>query len=109
MSKCDAYGLAPELEHRPPPRVLGGGGHVVGHDVEHQPQARAVRRLDEDVEGLGPSQLVAQSVRVDDVITVGAARHRLEAGRQVEMAHAEIAQIGHERGRVPKTELGPQL
>ena len=52
--------VAAELEHRPPPRVLRGGGHVVGNDVEHDPEPSAVRHLDELVEGVRTAELVAQ-------------------------------------------------
>ena len=49
------------------------GGHVVGHDVEHDPQARGVRGGHQLPERRLAAEVGRQPGRVDDVVTVGGA------------------------------------
>ena len=71
-----------------PPAVLVTGPHVVGDDVEDDPEARARQ--------LAQPRLAAQRLRdprrVDDVVAVRRARARLQRRRQVEVADPQRPQ-----------------
>src|SRR5262249_30762887 len=46
--------------------------------------------------------------RVDHVVAVGGAGSRLKRGRQIDVRHAQIAQIRHELARLPEAESPPE-
>src|SRR5205814_9825318 len=50
-----------------------------------------------------------QGVVIDHVVAVGRARHRRERRREVQIGHAQIVQIGHDRGGLAEAELGSEL
>ena len=78
-----------------PPAVLVGDAHVVGHDVEDDPQALG------GAARAGPPRRRARRTRgwVDDVVAVRRAGARLQRRRQVQVRDPEVAQVGHERAR----------
>ena len=86
------------------------GGHVVRDDVQDHTQAGLVGGLAHGAElGLAP-ELLRDPGRVDDVVAVRRARPRLERGREVEMRHAELAEIGQrELARRTEAELLGEL
>ena len=61
------------------------------------------------LERIFAAELGIESVVVDHVIAVGAARSRLEEGRGVEMTDAQRLEIRHERGGGVETEARGQL
>ena len=75
-----------------PERVLVGGRHVVGDDVQQHVQARAGQLA----EGRLAAEVRGDPARVDDVVAVGRAAPGLERGGEVEVAHAELAQVRHQ-------------
>src|SRR5690554_468402 len=85
-----------ELKHVPPPGVGGGNRHVVGHDVQHQPQTMLLQCLRQAAEARGSSQLRLQFLMVRHVVTVRGAWSRPEDGRGVEMTDTQISQIGNQ-------------
>ena len=66
-------GVGPFGEHRPQRAVVPDRrrhGHVVGHDVEHEPEAGRVRDLGQVLQGGHPAELGSHLVVVDDVVPV---------------------------------------
>src|SRR5262249_59318246 len=61
------------------------------------------------VVALRPAQLDVDRGGVDQVVAMGAARHRLEHRRAVEMAHPQAGEIGDHRRRGGEAEAGMQL
>ena len=109
MSKWNAYGLSRPSSSTDHHHALSAGGHVVGNDVEHDPEPFVVRDLDEFVERRLTPELLAKPIRIDNVVTVRAALRRFEARREVQVAHAKVAQVGHDRRGVAEAEVRPQL
>jgi hypothetical protein len=84
-------------------------GHVVGDDVEHDPQPRLAHRGDQRFELLPAAELLRDAARVDDVVAVRGARARLERRRQVQVADAEVAQVGDQLARLREAHAGAEL
>ena len=99
-----------EAQHVPPPRVgRGRGRHVVGHDVDDQPEVMLVERRHEAGPALVTAELVADLGRVDHVVAVLAAGRRLEDRGAVDVADAQLGQVGHDGGGGVEPELGAEL
>ncbi len=82
-----------------PPAVLLAGAHVVGHDVEHDPQTPGGERA----QALLTAQRVRHARGIHDVVAVRRAAARLQRGRQVQVRDPQVAQVGDEladRGEV---------
>ncbi len=81
------------------------GRHVVRDDVEDhaEPGLRELPEL------LLAAQLLGDPARVGHVVAVRGARPRLKAGRQVEVADAELREVGHEGARGGEVELRAEL
>ena len=92
-----------------PERVGVVSGHVVGHEIEHDPQPRGVRGRGQLPEGLLAAEIRRDPRRVHDVVAVGRAGPRLQRGGQVEVTDAEIAQIGDALARGREAEVGGEL
>ncbi len=88
-----------------PPAVLVACAHVVGDDVEDDRQP-GVRQL---AQPLLAAERLRDARRVDDVVAVRRARARGERRRQVQVADAEVAQVGHERAHVVEAQVRAQL
>ncbi len=87
------------FQHVEPPAVVGAHhAHVVGHDVEDLPHAMRVQRCDEVLVIFRRADLGIERGMVDDVVAVAAARPRLEIGRGIDVADAEVSEVGHEVG-----------
>ena len=86
-------------------RWPAGDGHVVGDDVEDlaEPVLGPARCGHARVAVLAAELLVEARV-VDDVVAVRAARRRLQVGRAVEVAHAEVGEVRRQRCRVVEGE-----
>ncbi len=98
------------LEHVLPPRVVGGEhAHVVGHEVHHLRHAVARKLGHEGVEVLAGADLRVEGLVVDDVVAVLAAGARAQVRRAVDVAHAEIGEVGYEARHVAEGELTVQL
>ena len=110
-----AAGLGVDVEELPPAlgvgpvRVRVVGRHVVGHDVEHDPEPGLARRGRERAEPLLAAERVRQPRRVGHVVAVRGARARLEGRREVEVRDAEVAQVGHERAGLLEAQALPEL
>ena len=77
--------LAP-FQHVEPPGVVGADRHVVGHEIEDQPEAGVLQRGAQPREAFLAAELRIERVVIDDVVAVRAAGARLEERRGVEMA-----------------------
>jgi hypothetical protein len=101
-----AAGALVDVEEAVPQRRVGPvavrvvGRHVVGHDVEDQPDADAARGGGQRVELALAAELVRELAGIDDVVAVRGARPRLERRRQVQVADAEIAQVRQQLARL---------
>src|SRR5581483_766037 len=66
--------VLPVLEHVPPPAVAAvGDAHVVGHDVEDEPEPGVARGGGELLEADAAAELLADAGGVDEVVAVLAA------------------------------------
>ncbi|MPM93541.1 hypothetical protein SDC9_140680 [bioreactor metagenome] len=104
-------GVPALLEHAPPARVLGGLGdpQVIGDDVDDDPDAGRVGRLDEFGPGLFAAPLVVDPGRVDAVVAVLGAGRRGEHRGEVERAHPQVTQVAHHRGGIAQGVLPGDL
>src|ERR1700761_6717596 len=75
-------------EHIVPPRVVSRRGHVIRNDIEQDLEIARADALDEAHPGALASQIVADVARIRDVVTMRAARHGLQARREIQMADA---------------------
>ena len=80
-----------------------------GHDVEHDAEAELPRRRAQRAKRLLAAEVVRDPCRVDDVVAVGRATLRLHDRRQVQVRHAEVGQVRHERGRTGEVEVRAEL
>src|SRR5947209_3688823 len=67
-------GLAIFQDIQPPGIVTAHNAHVVGNDIQNLPHAMLVERVDELIELLRSPNFRIQTVVVDDVVSVSAAR-----------------------------------
>ena len=88
-----------------PERVGVVRGHVVRHDVEHDRHPGRGQRAEPVLAAEG----LADAARIDDVVAVRRALARLPDGREVQMRHAELAQVRHELAHPREPQLRPQL
>ena len=82
---------------------------MVGHDVEHEAQAVPAQRLGQRAERRLAAQLGVELVGVGDIVAVGRALPRAERGREIEVADAELGEIGHQRLGLLEGHAGAQL
>src|SRR3546814_13486715 len=66
-------------------------------------------RVDEATEAGGPAEVLAQLPVVDDVVSVGAAGHRLQDRRAVEVADPQRRQVGGQGRGIVEAEVRVQL
>ena len=91
------------LQHVGPPGVLARRcAHVVGHDIEDLAHRAAVQGGDQRPVVVLVAQLRVQLRVIDDGIAVRASRAGLQIGRSIEVADAQLIEIGHDRGGSPK-------
>jgi hypothetical protein len=76
------------------------GRHVVGHHVEDQAQPVALGGGGQRVELALAAELLGEARGIDDVVAVRGPGARLEGRRQVQMAHAEVAQVRQQLARL---------
>ena len=99
--------LAAVAQQRPPRGVLRlrlADGHVVRHDVEHDPEAVLAAGRDHRVEVGLRAELGVEPAVVDDVVAVRRAGRGLQVRRAVQVRHAEVGQVRHDRRRVGEAE-----
>jgi len=100
----------PVLEHVHPPGVVGAHHpHVVGDHVENLAHAVRLQRCAEALEALRAAEVRIERVVVDDVVAVRAVGAGAQAGRAVNVAHAEHGEVGHELRGVREREVGIEL
>ena len=92
-----------------PEAVALVGGHVVGDDVEHQPQAGGVGGVGERPKLVLAAEVARDPGRVDHVVAVGRAGPRLQRRRQVDVRDAQVTQVRDQRLRCGEPELRGQL
>ncbi len=105
VEEAGTAAVAAPLDDVPPPWVLQRRRHVVGHDVEDEPEPGAAKCGRKPVEALAPAKRRIDLIVVDDVIAMSGAGRGGEDRRCVEMADAEIAQMRHDRDR--RVEIRP--
>ena len=89
------------LQHVVPPQVFGGRrAHVVRHRVEDLAHRVVVQGFDHRPIVVRVAQAGIQLPVIDDGVAVRASRADLLAGRGIEMAHAEIGQVGDDASRI---------
>ena len=99
-----------EREHLPPPSILRSlDRHVVRHDVDDQAEAVRLQCRHEAIEPRGTAEVFAHPGRVDHVVAVLTPRRRCKKRRRVDVAEAEIGQVGSDCCRVVEGERRPQL
>ena len=96
-------------QHVGPPGVGGIGRHVVGHDVDDQPQARRCKRRRQGAQTFLAAQLGIDAGGVDHVVAVLRARPRRGDRRGVEMADAQPREIGHQGRGIGEGEAAMEL
>ena len=80
----------PPFQHVEPPGIVGVvNPHVVGHEIEDEPDVRPRERRAQTLEGVFAAELGIERIVIDDVIAVAAARARLEKRRRIEVTDAE--------------------
>jgi len=104
-------GDAAAPQHLPPPAVAVrlGRGDVVRHDVHQQPHAMATGRLPKAPQGGLATECIAHGRRIDHVVAVRTAVHRLRHRREVEVADSEVRQRAHGTLGGGEAEVGSQL
>ena len=100
--------LAP-LQHVHPPGIVGADRHVVGHEVEDQPEPGALQRGAQARESVLAAELRIERAVIDDVIAVQAAGTGFQKRRRVEMRDAERFQIRHDARGIVEAEVLAQL
>ncbi len=95
------------LEHRPELGVHRV--HVVGHDVHHDAQIVGGELLGHLPEPGGPAELLPDPGVVGDIVAVPRLGRGLEDRRQVDVAHAQVAQVAGDLGHLGETEVGGEL
>jgi hypothetical protein len=104
-------GLRVDVEHLGPPLLVGPPAvlvrraHVVGDDVEDDPEARTGERA----ERLLAAELGRDAGRVDDVVAVRGARPRLQRRGEVQVRDAEVAEVRDQLGGRPEVQVGREL
>src|SRR5579862_7835765 len=97
------------FEHVHPPGVLVAGGHVVGHDIEEQPEAVALQPYAEGRELLFASEIGIKPGGVGGVVTMIAAVAALQKRGGVDVGDPKTLQIGEQGGRVAEREIAVEL
>ena len=96
-------------QHVGPPGVGRIGRHVIGHDVEDQPQARRGERRRQGAQAFLAAQLGIDARGVDHVVAVLRARPRRGDGRGVEVADAEPREVRHQGLGIGEGEAAMEL
>ena len=78
----------PMIENIVPPRIVFRGRHVIGHDIEQQPQAARARLRHECGPCLLAAQIDADPRRISDVVAVQTTGVRLQTRRKIDVADA---------------------
>ena len=108
--KCGVRRRGAVLQHVEPARIVGlEHAHVIGHEVEDQAHAVRAQRGDQRVEIGLAADLGIELVVVHHVVAVRASRPRAQEGRRVQVAHAQLREVGHDRRRVGEGEVAMQL
>ena len=93
----------------PPPPVGPVDGHVVGHDVEYLTQPGGTKGPDQASMPGRAAPLRVQSLGVDHVVPVSAARSRLKVGRAVQVCDTERGDVVGQLRRLVEAEAAVQL
>src|SRR3954447_15323801 len=83
--------------------------HVVGDDVEHDPEAGLAGGGDERAELRLAAELLGDAGGIDDVVAVRRPGPRLERGREVDVRGARRGEVGHELARAREPEVAAEL
>ena len=78
-------------------------------ETARRTSAIALERWLSDSVGFRRTEISAQPVRIDDVVAVGATRRRFEHGRQVQVRHTELREVGHQVSGVREAEARAEL
>jgi hypothetical protein len=77
--------------------------------VDHDPETVSFGRVEQIDEPGHATELGTHPPMVDDVVPVGAARHRLGDGREVKVAHPEFGEVVEQVGDRSEPELRGEL
>ena len=102
--------LGSPFEHVEPPRIVGAADpHVVRHEVEDQADLVVLQRRGQPGEAFIATELGIQPLMIDNVVAMGAAGPRFEKRRSVEMADAELLEIGDDGGGIVEPKIFGEL
>jgi hypothetical protein len=97
------------FEHVVPPGVLRARGHVVGDHIKNVPHAMLVERGDKFAISRLTTQLRIDLVVIAQIVAMGAVSFGPQIRRAIDMADAQLVQIGNDCGGVAKRELAVKL
>src|SRR5262249_34634973 len=110
IERSSAGRLRSPFQDIEPPRVVGiVNAHVVGHEIENEPNVRGIERSRQAPKRILAAKLRVERIVVDHVISVRAARTRLEERGSIEMADAKGLEIRHQYGRLVEAEIRSEL
>jgi len=100
---------APFQHVEPPEIVLAAHSHVVRHEVEHQTHAAPGQAIGKVGQLLERADFRIDGIVIDDVVAVGRPGPRLQEGRGVDVADAEIGEVVDERAGIGEGEGAIEL
>src|SRR5262249_51499441 len=110
IERSSAGRLRSPFQDVEPPRIVGiVNAHVVRHEIENEPNVRRIERSGQAPKRILAAELRVERIVVDHVISVRAARARLEERGSIEMADAKGLEIRHQRGRSVEAEIRGEL
>ena len=97
--------LGPKQRVAPERVLVGGSGHVVRDDVEHDTEPALSGRRTQRAKRLLAAELVRHGSRIDHVVSVRRAPPGPHDGGQVQVGHAQLGQVGDEVRRSAEVQL----
>src|SRR5690606_31707029 len=85
-------------EHVKPPRVLSRGRHVVGYEIDDEPEVVPPQRFDHPFEVGEISQRRIEPAEIDHIVPVRGSCPGGKYRRGVDMADAEAGEVGRKSG-----------
>src|SRR6516165_5844297 len=101
--------LLPPFENIEPPNIVAADSHVVWDDIEDQPDAMRMERIDERPEIGLCADFRIEAVVIDDVVTMGRTWARLHDRRGVDVTYPEVGKVRHQVNGVAKGKLAIKL
>ncbi len=99
----------PMRQHVVPPRIVLRSRHVVRHDVQQDGELMGARAVHEIGPGGFAAEVFADPRGIRDIVSMQTTGNRLQAGREIYMADAQIGQVRQHLLRLRQGESGMQL